>query len=140
MGLHTGNPRLLKGEYVGLDVHHAVRVCAAGHAGQIVLSGATAKALEASDLGEAIIGPLGVHQLKGFASREFLYQLVVPGLRSEFPPLAAPVAAGALHAAERQRQTLKPRHLGEHSDHDRYAPGGGTLITCDWSTRQKKAG
>lgn len=139
-GLHTGNPRLLKGEYVGLDVHHAVRVCAAAHGGQIVLSDTTAKALAASDLGGAIIDPLGVHQLKGFANPEFLYQLVVPALRSEFPPLAAPVAAGALYAAERQRRTLKPSHLRENRDHDGHAPDRGTLITCDWRNRQEKAG
>src|SRR5690242_5356794 len=28
MGLHTGEPRLVEGRYVGLDVHHAARVMA----------------------------------------------------------------------------------------------------------------
>ena len=41
MGLHTGEPRLLDGTYVGLDVHHAARVMAAGHGGQVLLSQST---------------------------------------------------------------------------------------------------
>jgi class 3 adenylate cyclase len=94
MGLHTGQSKLLQGEYVGLDVHRAARVCSAAHGGQIVLSDTAEQALEASDLGGAFARPLGSHQLKGFTGPEILYQLVVPGLRSEFPPLAAPIVTG----------------------------------------------
>ena len=38
MGLHTGEPRSGEGGYVGLDVHRAARICAAGHGGQILVS------------------------------------------------------------------------------------------------------
>ena len=31
MGLHTGEPTLTSSGYVGLDVHRAARICAAGH-------------------------------------------------------------------------------------------------------------
>ena len=41
MGLHTGEPRLAGGRYVGLDVHRAARVCAAGHGGQVLLTQST---------------------------------------------------------------------------------------------------
>ena len=41
MGLHTGEPTLASGGYVGLDVHRAARLCAAGHGGQVLLSEAT---------------------------------------------------------------------------------------------------
>src|SRR5215210_5527417 len=41
MGLHTGEPRLVDGDYVGLDVHRAARVMAAGHGGQVLVSSAT---------------------------------------------------------------------------------------------------
>ena len=41
MGLHTGEPSLAGDRYVGLAVHHAARVGAAGHGGQVLLSDAT---------------------------------------------------------------------------------------------------
>jgi class 3 adenylate cyclase len=34
MGMHTGEGRLGGGEYVGLDVHRAARIAAAGHGGR----------------------------------------------------------------------------------------------------------
>src|SRR5262249_23563797 len=37
LGLHTGVPALTGREYVGLDVHRAARIAAAGHGGQILL-------------------------------------------------------------------------------------------------------
>src|SRR3954447_6194346 len=41
MGLHTGEPRPTGDGYVGLDVHRAARIGAAGHGGQVLLSSAT---------------------------------------------------------------------------------------------------
>ena len=41
MGLHTGEPASSGGGYVGLDVHRAARICAAGHGRQVLLSEAT---------------------------------------------------------------------------------------------------
>jgi len=43
MGPHTGEPQLSSIGYVGLDVHHAVRIMSARHGGQI-LTGATGDA------------------------------------------------------------------------------------------------
>ena len=39
MGLHTGEAPLVGNEYIGLDVHHAARIAAAAHGGQILISG-----------------------------------------------------------------------------------------------------
>src|SRR5450759_896777 len=58
MGLHTGEPLLTDEGYVGLDVHRAARICAAAHGGQVVLSDATARLIEAD------IRDLGEHRLK----------------------------------------------------------------------------
>jgi predicted ATPase/class 3 adenylate cyclase len=83
MGLHTGEPRLVDGNYVGLDVHHAARVMSAGHGGQVLVSQVT----------RSLLGPgvelrdLGVHMLKDLAGPEQLYQLAIEGLPDEFPPL-----------------------------------------------------
>ena len=41
LGLHTGEPTLTASGYVGLDVHRAARMCAAGHGGQTLLSQTT---------------------------------------------------------------------------------------------------
>src|SRR5687767_12566813 len=41
LGLHTGEPTLTTGGFIGLDVHRAARICAAGHGGQTLLSQTT---------------------------------------------------------------------------------------------------
>ena len=82
VGVHTGQPELDATDYVGLDVHKAARIMAAGHGGQVLLSEATRNAvsdrLDLHDLGE--------YQLKDISSAEHLYQLG-PG---QFPPLKTP--------------------------------------------------
>src|SRR6478735_403965 len=40
-GIHTGEPGLDPPKYVGLDVHKAARIMAAGHGGQVVVSQST---------------------------------------------------------------------------------------------------
>src|SRR5436189_842927 len=41
MGLHTGEPLLTDEGYVGIDVHRAARIAAAGHGGQVIVSQTT---------------------------------------------------------------------------------------------------
>jgi predicted ATPase len=87
IGLHSGMGRLVGGSYVGIDVHRAARIAAAGHGGQVLISDAT-RALTASDLPtDVTLRDLGPHRLKDLAQAERLYQLVMHGLRSEFPAL-----------------------------------------------------
>src|SRR5436309_1681918 len=38
MGVHTGEPLLTAEGYVGIDVHRAARMAAAGHGGQVLVS------------------------------------------------------------------------------------------------------
>jgi predicted ATPase/class 3 adenylate cyclase len=83
IGLHTGEPRLIDGRYVGLDVHHAARVMAAGHGGQVLVSEATRALLDDSFR----VRDLGEHRLKDLSSAQRLFQLEAEGLRTEFPPL-----------------------------------------------------
>jgi predicted ATPase/class 3 adenylate cyclase len=83
MGLHSGEARLIDGGYIGLDVHKAARIMAAGHGGQIVVSQSARKQL--AD-GWAVVD-LGEHRLKDLLQPEPLYQLNVDGLRSDFPAL-----------------------------------------------------
>src|SRR3954451_8537879 len=78
MGVHTGEPTPAEGGYVGLDVHRAARICAAGHGGQVVVS------QSARDLADAVeeveFRDLGEHELRGLPRPERLYQLVADGL------------------------------------------------------------
>ncbi len=83
MGLHTGEPRVIDGAYVGLDVHHAARVMAAGHGGQVLMSGSTRKHVVL----ERPLLDLGEHRLKDLLQPQHLFQLIVDGLPSEFPAL-----------------------------------------------------
>ncbi len=81
MGIHTGQPAIVGGRYVGLDVHRAARICAAAHGGQIVLSQTT------RDLADVETRDLGEHRLKDLTQPQRLYQLLAPGLKTEFAPL-----------------------------------------------------
>jgi predicted ATPase/class 3 adenylate cyclase len=78
MGLHTGEPTMTEEGYVGIDVHRAARIAAAGHGGQILLSQSTRDLVAADRMRD-----LGVHRLKDLAAPERLYQLG----DDEFPPL-----------------------------------------------------
>jgi predicted ATPase/class 3 adenylate cyclase len=86
MGMHTGEGRLSGGEYVGLDVHRAARISAAGHGGQVLLSAATKTVTETLPPGVAV-RDLGAHRLKDFEEPQRIFQLVIRDLPSDFPPI-----------------------------------------------------
>jgi class 3 adenylate cyclase len=69
IGVHTGEPLVIDGEYVGLDVHKAARICAAAQAGQVLVSRAT------RDLAGVGLRDLGEHRLKDLTAPERLFQL-----------------------------------------------------------------
>jgi predicted ATPase/class 3 adenylate cyclase len=78
MGIHTGEPMMTQGGYVGVDVHRAARTCAAGHGGQVLLTQTTR-----DFLAEQEVRDLGEHRLKDLSRPQHLYQLG----GEEFPPL-----------------------------------------------------
>src|SRR6188472_3759095 len=87
IGIHTGEGHLGADNYVGMDVHRAARIAAAGHGGQVVLS-ATTQALIGNNLADGLsLSDLGSHRLKDLPSLDRLWQLDVDGLPTEFPPL-----------------------------------------------------
>ena len=86
MGLHTGEPIVQDGDYVGMDVHRAARIAAAAHGGQIVMSATTAQLI--GDRSPAVqLKDLGWHRLKDIPELEHIVQLVADGLERDFPPL-----------------------------------------------------
>lgn len=87
MGLHTGEATLVADHYVGLEVHRAARIAAAGHGGQIVVSEPT-KVLIEKDLAVGVsLLDLGEHRLKDLPQPERIHQLSVDGLPVDFPEL-----------------------------------------------------
>jgi predicted ATPase len=87
MGMHTGEPVSETGGYVGLDLHRAARICAAGHGSQNLLSQTVAD-LAARDLPPGVtLRDLGAHRLKDLQHPEHLFQVLHPDLPSDFPPL-----------------------------------------------------
>lgn len=93
MGLHTGAAHVVGGRYVGLDVHRAGRIAAAGYGGQVLLSDITRALVEQELPAGASLRDLGLYQLKDLQQPERIFQLVLsspPGLpqvASDFPSL-----------------------------------------------------
>jgi len=94
IGIHTGDPLRVDGGYVGIDVHRAARICAAGHGGQTLLSGAARDALG----DDARLRDLGEHRLRGLDRPERIYQL---DPSATFPPLRADAEETGLGARQR---------------------------------------
>jgi predicted ATPase/class 3 adenylate cyclase len=84
MGLATGEAEMRDGDYFGAVLNRAARVMAAGHGGQILLADSTAVLLSGVDLVD-----LGPRRLRDVPMPVGLFQVRVPGLRTEFPALRA---------------------------------------------------
>ncbi|HEY2968615.1 MAG TPA: adenylate/guanylate cyclase domain-containing protein [Casimicrobiaceae bacterium] len=88
MGLHSGAVDTAEDEiFRGPSLARAARVMSAAHGDQILATAATVALLDRKLPAGGELRDLGDHTLRGFARPERLYQLVLPGLRSEFPPI-----------------------------------------------------
>jgi class 3 adenylate cyclase len=87
IGIHSGRPTLTDAGYIGLAVHTAARISAAGHGGQILISGASREAVGGPAPAGLRFRDLGRHRLQGLPDREALFQVLGKGLRASFPPL-----------------------------------------------------
>jgi len=88
MGLHSGAVDTAEDEiFRGPTLARAARVMSAAHGGQILLTAATVALLDRTAPPGGALVDLGDHTLRGFARPERIYQLMVTGLRSEFPPI-----------------------------------------------------
>lgn len=87
VGIHTGQAVPAFGGYVGLDVHRAARIMAAGYGGEILLSQATQSLVEGALPDDITLKDLGEHRLKDLSRPERILQVVTPDLPADFPPL-----------------------------------------------------
>jgi predicted ATPase/class 3 adenylate cyclase len=105
VGIHTGAPHLGPEGYVGHDVHLGARIGAAGHGGQVLLSGETCRS---AGLDEDRLLDLGEHRLKDFARAVRILQLGA----ERFPPLKTisntnlPRPASSFVGRERETEEL----------------------------------
>ena len=84
MGLHVGDVLQTQVGLVGLAIHHAARIAAAAHGGQVLVSDTASSLVEHVPDG-ASLRSIGVHELRDVGETP-LFQLVHPALREQFPP------------------------------------------------------
>jgi predicted ATPase/class 3 adenylate cyclase len=94
MGMHMGEGVLGGDDYLGIDVNRAARIAAVGWGGQVVISDAVRSMVEHELPDGVAVRSLGMHRLRDLARPEHLFDLVIAGAPSEFPPvrsLEAPI-------------------------------------------------
>jgi class 3 adenylate cyclase/tRNA A-37 threonylcarbamoyl transferase component Bud32 len=135
MALHTGVAEERDGDYFGPPVNRVARLLSAGHGGQVLLSAVTyglvRDALSYLEE-EAELRDLGEHRLKDLRYTEHVYQLTVPDLPFEFPPLnthelvtPAPGTATPYSPPDPQEKDVKtPAPSSEEERYERVRPLG----------------
>lgn len=121
MGLHTGEPLSTAAGYVGLDVLRGACICSVAHNGQTLVSQRTADLARGELPPETRLRDLGDHWFKDFAQPERLFEVVAPGLRSDFP---------RLESSGNYRTNL-PSPLTSLLDRERELPAINTLLRQD---------
>lgn len=88
MGVHTGPEEWLGADYaVSHTLNRVARIMSAGHGGEILVSSETVLSASGAMPDGSTLRDLGKHRLKGLKTPEHIFQLVVPDLPAEFPPL-----------------------------------------------------
>jgi predicted ATPase/class 3 adenylate cyclase len=87
MALHTGTSEERDDDYFGPTVNRVARLLAIGNGGQVLVSGVTTDLVQGTMPEQAALRDLGAHRLRDLTYPEQVYQLVAPGLRSDFPAL-----------------------------------------------------
>ncbi|HEX9370216.1 MAG TPA: AAA family ATPase, partial [Roseiflexaceae bacterium] len=90
MALHTGVVAERDGDYVGRPVRWDMLLLAASHGRQILLSQVTQELLRDQLPADAALRDLGAYSLKDTGPPEHLFQLITPGMPTDFPPLRPP--------------------------------------------------
>jgi predicted ATPase/class 3 adenylate cyclase/DNA-binding NarL/FixJ family response regulator len=87
MAIHTGEAELRDGHYFGPALYRCARLVATAHGTQTIMSGPTHDLVVDSLPDSVTLLGLGVHRLKDLSRPERVFQLMHPGLPSDFPPL-----------------------------------------------------
>lgn len=87
MAIHTGVAELRESDYFGPVLNRVARLLAAGHGGQTLISLATEELVHDRLPSMVTLRDLGENRLKDLARPERIYELVIEGLNTQFPPL-----------------------------------------------------
>ncbi|HUP20191.1 MAG TPA: tetratricopeptide repeat protein [Gemmatimonadota bacterium] len=87
MAVHAGAAELRGDDYFGPPLNRVARILSAGHGGQILLSREIERRVGDRFPEGAALRDLGDRRLKDLYDPERIYQLVVPDLPADFPPL-----------------------------------------------------
>jgi predicted ATPase/DNA-binding SARP family transcriptional activator len=135
MVLHSGDVALQEGDYHGLVLHHASRMLAAGHGGQILCSEATAAVVQRNLEPGIQLTDLGVYRLRDVEMPERLFQVEYPEMAQRvFPPPRAearsarnlPLQFTRFVGRERELEQLEELLLAEQTRLVTLTGSGGT--------------
>lgn len=87
MALHSGEAEQRNGDYFGQTLNRVARILSTGHGGQTLLSRVTAESVREKLPSHFDLRDLGERRLKDLSVPERIFQVVVPDLPAEFPPL-----------------------------------------------------
>jgi DNA-binding CsgD family transcriptional regulator len=87
MAVHTGDVDLWGEHYFGITLFRCALLLSLGHAGQVLLSGATAELVSEALPPRASVRYLGQHRLIPLSGAQRIAQLLHPQLPAQFPPL-----------------------------------------------------
>ncbi len=88
MGLHVGHAETQGTDYAGAHtLNRVARIVSTGHGGQVLLSSEVAELSRGELPAEVTLRDMGQHRMKGMTHPEHLYQVLVPDLPADFPPL-----------------------------------------------------
>ena len=91
-----GRPRRApRGDYPGPPLNRVARLLAAAHGGQVLLSRVAAGLVRDGLPAGVTLRDLGEHRLRDLDRPERVFQAVIPGLPTKFPPLRRRTAGGA---------------------------------------------
>ena len=122
MGLHSGAAEVRDNDYFGPTLNRVARLMSAGHGGQTLLSAMTRELVQASLPEDVALRDMGERGLKDLIRPEHIYQLTVPGLQTDFPPLKTleafrtnlPAQLTSFIGREKDISTVKSLMAGHH--------------------------
>jgi class 3 adenylate cyclase/tetratricopeptide (TPR) repeat protein len=85
--IHSGTADEREADYFGPALNKVARLLAIGHGGQVLLTSETASMVERALPVDVSLRDLGAYHLKDITEPERVWQLLAPGLPSDFPPL-----------------------------------------------------
>ncbi len=128
MALHSGACVERDGDYLGPAADRVDRLLAAGHGGQVLVSGATYELLAGRLHGEIGLDDLGEHHLKDLGRAERIFQVTGPGLAKRFGLLRSLDDPALRHNLPSQATSFVGR-AAELAELRALLSGGSRLVT-----------